>query len=311
MTSQNIKRLKKLKELAINTEPIAGILVFRCEGTGNASFLADQYAESLASSRGQHIVWEDSLEAALEARRGLFSDSMAFYTVHLDLFDRCPVMNVSKLDRILVIAKNVSPVLETRFKDSLYTFNDPERWQIVSYAESLSGSLTHDKAEWLCAECHYDLYRIDTEFRRIGMFGGTEQDKVFLKMNDEGGFGDLTVSNQYSLPNALIGRTTDSVYSALCGAYSYGADPMGFLQIMTAKFRLFLSLKLDPSSVHESDYLHQDISWAKANLSRYGVDEVSEKYDFLLSAYLMVTEGRLAKDEIIPYVITNLMEDDR
>lgn len=306
------ERIAGLKKAVCDRYPLQGLIILEWPGQGNTSFLPNQYLSKMAESWDRHIVWQDSLEQAVLCRDGLFSDHRSLYAIHMDAFDRCPYMDASKLDSIVVITPKVDSALAERFKDSLYVFPAPERWQIVAYAESLADRLSPDKAEWLCAECHYNIFRIDSEFRRIGMFGNNEQDRIFMDINSCEGYSDLTVTDAFSLLDSVTDRNAKEVYSALCGAESAGVEPVGFLTMLIKQFRLMTDMQMDPGTTPEGEGISAGRFRAvKARIGKYGVGEIAGKYHMLLDAYDKLTHGIVDAEEIIPYVVSHLMEDDR
>ena len=137
----------------------------------------------------------------------------------------------------------------------------------------------------------------------------SQQMVVYEQMLDEGQFSDHTSLNIWDLTNSIIKRDKKVVVEALKVIDHMDVEPLGLVTTLYRGFKNVIDVQLNPKATAESTGMSSKQFYAvsKYNCNKYTKEELVKIFKLLTSIEYEFKFKSLEIDDIIDYVIVNIM----
>lgn len=285
--------IRDLKSQVLNNEVSHRLLILECPEN---FFVADQYIAKIANDRNQTIVYTDGLEIS------------EFDIGHLYVYT-CDELDFN-IDTSLhdYIIRCKSCTLKN-LNDYIVTIPKLENWQVQNYVKCNLRGLPDEAVMWLCKVSHNDIYRLSNEISKLKPFNEDLRNDIFNQYNLEDGYSDLTDLDIFSLSNALIRRDISSLSEIMREINSIDIDPFALINTLIKGFKSVIKVQLSngicPSDMTDKQFY----AIRNNNINKYSDDRLRDIYEFLTSLDIRLKSGNLLVDNLIDYVVINIVGD--
>ena len=181
-------------------------------------------------------------------------------------------------------------------------------WQIKDYAKVCLPGLKDLEIEWLCDICKYDIYRLDKECKKISIFNKSSQELIFKQINAENGYVDLNTLTIFNFTNAILKRDKKAAKEILDDIENIDVEPTGVVTVLYKNFKNIINIQMDSKSTPESLGLsYKQFMAIKRNCGVYNSNDLIRIFELVSSIDYKLKSGYLANEEIVDYLITNIM----
>ena len=193
--------LKFLQDAITNKKVSDSLTIFVLDKeTPNKLFLVNQYVTAIANSKDVPIKYLDTLDD-ITPEDSLFDsiETLSFNPVRVCHTKGLDVKNDSLMheDRLIIITDKItvnkelpSDVIEF-FDAQTVKIPTLEEWQIIDYIMSKASGLNEDTAKWLYNLYSGDVFRINMELEKLGLFSEYEQGKLVDTFKKDEIFEDI------------------------------------------------------------------------------------------------------------------------
>ena len=245
------------------------------------------------------------LQEAIEIANTWGTASNVLYITYIEKLEEITLHQDKK---VIFVCKDISKELKKEYKEYIVEFPKLEKWQIEEYTKQLLPGLKPEERQWLCTITNYDIWRLQEEIDKISIFDVSNQESIFLELNKENGYDDLTELNIFNLINAIVKRNKDDVLSVLKSIKIIDVEPVGLVTLLLKQFKNILSIQSNPKVSCETLGISQkQFNAIKHNCGKYTITELIKIYDLLTSIDYKLKSGLIDNNQIIDYVICNIL----
>lgn len=189
-------------------------------------------------------------------------------------------------------------------------------WQIEAFVHMRATGLSEDAVKWLCEAAKYDIYRLESECKKLEVFPPAEQPIIFDQIDAEGGFCDLNTTTIFNFANAIIKKNLTAINTTLQDLKYIDIEGTGLITILKKQLRNLISIQLSPKTTAESLGMKPGQFWAiSQNKGIYTEQQLVKMYDFLTSfdqglksgRYSFAPENRTNNAKLVEYITTKLL----
>ena len=283
--------LENLKTLILNKEgnKINLPIIFKCDE--NTDFILKDYIKEIATLKDLNIKIIFGLDEITEQ---LFNNNL-LYVLKSDSVDTNTILNKN----IVVISKKIK-------EKSNLIIEVPQlaSWQIADYIKTRIPTLSEEAVN--CLSNYTNLYKLDLELQKLELFSGSECDTIFNDLININNYEDLITTTNYEFASMIIKKDLGSLKTALRAKKEI--EPFSLVNILIKNFRQMIEVTFNQHSTPESLNINQKVFNAiKFNAKRYSSQELITDYKFLLNLDFLVKSGNLLTNNLLDYVVSNLI----
>lgn len=272
-------------------------------------YLINSYIDEITKLKGLEILKVEDLQelySQFELSNSFFEDiDNTLYVVEVDKLQDFEVVDNHN---VIIICKEVDKSLKETLKEYIIDFPKLDKWQIEDYTKVLLPGLSDEERKWLCTITNYDIFRLSEEIDKIRIFNKDDQEKIFLLLNKENGYEDLTELNIFNLVNAIVKRNKDEVLKILKSIKVIDVEPVGLVTLLSKQFKNLLSIQSNPKvTFDELGISQKQFNAIKYNCGKYNLNELIDIYQLLASIDYRLKSGFIDNNQIIDYVICNIL----
>lgn len=276
--------------------------------TGSDSFLANQYIDGIAKSKGIEICKIGALADLDSAASLVFDYSSMLSVLRVDEF--AEFAEYKDIKNVVVVCNKIDKKLYDIAAN--YVIETPKLtdWQMVDYILALCPGLDESDAKMLCKAACGDIRRIDNEASKIAMFQKEQQKDVLMQLCYQQG-SDLFAIGDYELINAITANNKAFVKDLLLHRDSLALDPLAINGQALSKFKkiLFVNQNSGLKNFDSVGISAGEASGIRRYCSNIPLDRLASAIKFLSSTDLKLKSGLLdmPKDRLIDYILCNIM----
>ena len=290
--------LKVLKDKINNNSLNDDIIIFKYVDN---KFLCNQYIDTIAKLRNLEKVYINSI---YEAEEDAFGMNNNLYVIDIDEFKEYPD---SSFKNLIIMCKKLPDNLEIDYIDVA----KPVNWQIEDFVKYRLKGLDENNVLWLCQICNYDIYRLDSECKKLEIFPQASQQQIFKRLKDDNGYSDLTDLNIFNFTDSLILHDMQKVVSMIKEMELIDIEPLAVVTILLKKFKQLLAVKTNNQSyIKELKMSDKQVWFLKNNqASKFTENKLINNIEFLTSIDYKLKSGNLdlSRDNLLSYITCNLL----
>ena len=299
-------KLRELKESIKQNSLDFNTLIFVY--TDN-KYLVNSYISEIVRVKGLETFKVENLQelySQFELSNSFFEDTdNTLYIVEVDKLQEFEVIDNHS---VIVICKEIDKSLKETLKEFIVDFPKLDKWQIEDYTKVMLPGLSDEERKWLCTITNYDIFRLSEEIDKIRIFNKDDQEKIFLLLNKESCYEDLTELNIFNLVNAIVKRNKDEVLKILKSIKVIDVEPVGLVTLLSKQFKNLLSIQSNPRvTFDELGISQKQFNAIKYNRGKYNLNELIDIYQLLTSIDYRLKSGFIDNNQIIDYVICNIL----
>lgn len=226
------------------------------------------------------------------------------------------ILDVEKLQEyptdqknLIIITKSVPDNLDVDYVEMVEASND----HIISYVSMRLKGLSQDMVNWLCKICKYDVYRLDQECKKLEQFPEGSQQQMFMLMNQDNAYSDLSENNIFNFTNAIMKKEMETIGSLIPELDAADLEPLGCVTILLNKFKKMVDFLLNPKATAASCGMTDKQFWFlkkhPENYSVFSADKVIKNIEFLSNLDYQIKSGNLdlSREQLLSYIVVNVL----
>lgn len=274
-------------------------------------FLANQYIESIASSRGMKITYIDTLDGLVSDAFSLFDDEIDKKDDELLVYYTDDLSNSSIIDVTnLIIVTNKISSKEVQSSLSNYIVEVPKLldWQIKDYAYSMGEGVDEQDIELLLSLYSKNILRLDQELSKLQHFSPNERKYLFKEMVKDGSFSDTTTYTVFNFTNALITRDIGTLSKLLLEMERMDTNPFGILTLLINNFRNLILVKANLNPTVDNTGLDNKKLYAiKKTSTPFTVAQITTIFEMLCNIDYRIKSGELPTELVVDYIMLKIL----
>lgn len=285
--------VRELKDKILNKEVSSRLLILECPEN---FFVADQYINQIANDKNRELVYVDNLTNDLFESNNLYVYTCDNFDENIDTSITNYIIRCKSCDR-------------SDLNEYIVTIPKLENWQIQNYAKYNLKGISDEAILWLCKICNNDIYKIDNEINKLKVFDQSDRELVFNQYNLNNGYSYLTDFNIFTLSNSLIRKDIDTLSEVLESIDFIDIEPFALINTLIKGFSNVIKVQLSNGICPQGMTDKQFYAISKNNVNIYSIDKLEKIYSFLNSLDMKIKTGKLPVDNIIDYIVLNIVGD--
>jgi DNA polymerase III delta subunit len=274
-------------------------------------FLANQYIESIANSRGMKITYIDTLDGLISDAFSLFDDEVDKKDDELLVYYTDDLSNSSIIDVTnLIIVTNKISSKEVQSTLSNYIVEVPKLldWQIQDYAHSMGEGVDKQDIELLLSLYSKNILRLDQELSKLQHFSPNERKYLFKEMIKDGSFSDTTTYTVFNFTNALVARDIETLSKLLLEMERIDTSPFGILTLLLNNFRNLILVKANLNPTTDNTGLDSKKLYAiKKTSTPFTVEQITIIFEMLCNIDYKIKSGELPTELMVDYIMLKIL----
>lgn len=274
------------------------------------SFIANQYVNEIIKIKNRQKVVIDSLDN-ISPGQVFETDDNNTYVLHVDDFNSS-ISNFYPYKNFIVVCTKIADKTRDNVVATgvLCLLPKLQEWQVLDYIKFNCNGLTNQQVKLLYDMSNGDIYRINNEILKLSLFESDFHSEMFKKIDDDGGYSDLSYMTIFNLTTALIKKDIGSLTRIMSEICSMGIDSMALLSVLYKNLKNIIDVKLTPKSTPESldmsEKQYKAITYSYSNVSS---TKIINLFDFITSIDYKLKSGllQLSDDRFIDYMVCNML----
>jgi len=302
--------LKQLKEEIQIGNLSLPFMIFKYD---DIDFLPFQYVTEISIKTQRKLTYLDELISNDQKQelfffpnnlKGVLEEIRVFKT---DIFDvDCNIPE--KDDYLIIICKEISKELETKYKENIISFPKLEEWQIKDFVYSIGEGIETSKLDYLLNISNNNIYRLYFEMSKLALFSNTEKKYVFDDCLDNGVYDDLCSYSVFNLTNAILKKDKKTILSIYKDITKFDCDPMGFPILMYQNLRKVIKVQLSKNPNPQNTGIPEKQFWAiKYSCGYYTKEQLLYMFELLTSIDKKLKTGNLPTSLILDYILLKIL----
>lgn len=274
-------------------------------------FLANQYIESIASSRGMKITYIDTLDGLVSDAFSLFDDEidkkddelLVYYTNDLS---NSSIVDVTNL--IIVTDKISSKEVQSSLSNHIVEVPKLLDWQIQDYAYSMGEGVDKQDIELLLSLYSKNILRLDQELSKLQHFSPNERKYLFKEMIKDGSFSDTTTYTVFNFTNAIVAKDIETLSKLLLEMERMDTNPFGILTLLLNNFRNLILVKANLNPTTDNTGLDSKKLYAiKKTSTPFTVEQLTIIFEMLCNIDYKIKSGELPTELMVDYILLKIL----
>lgn len=273
-------------------------------------FLAFHYIENICKIKGLEKIYINSL-SEIDNTNLFEQDAKTLYVLDVDKLTE----NIDDtFKNVVIVCKEVPANLSIDFVDMTKIIS----WQIESFVASRLPGLREEEIKWLCDICHYDIFRLDNECKKLEIFNKAGQKIVFEELNNENGYSDLNSLTIFNFTNALLKKDYTALSTILSDLENIDVEATGVVTIMIKQLKNLIDIQLNPKNTATSLNMNpKQFAAIKYNVGKFKDEQLINMFEFLTEIDYRLKSGQLtleenanhlkANNKLVDYLTVNLL----
>jgi len=291
--------LKTLKEKIIKNTLDDSLIIFKYVDN---KFLCKQYINTIASLRNMEKVYINSIEEAVDDFLGL--DNSSLFILDVEELKEYPTNDIKNL---IIMCKKLPDNLEIDYIDVA----KPVNWQIEDYVKYRLKGLDENSILWLCQICNYDIFRLNSECKKLELFPTGSQKEIFKQLKEDNVYSDLTDLNIFNFTDSLILHDMPKVIGMMKQMELIDIEPLAVVTILLKKFKQLLAVKTNNQQYIKNLNMSSKQVWFLKNnqVNRFTENKLISNIEFLTGIDYQLKCGNLdlSRDNLLSYITCNLI----
>ena len=299
-------KLQDIKKAIIDKTIEDNFLVFLCE---ESYFIADQYAEAIATIKNFNLQYINSLTELESATSLVTEESEILYVFKTETFEEVRP-DYSKFDNVIVICKKIDKKLDKVIKDYVIRVPKLEEWQVIAYMQALCPGLSDQDYALFYKAAGKNIYKVENELSKVALFDKVKQKEIFMSLLFDDG-SDMYSIDSFELSNKIIENNKARVYEILTRRKYLNIDPFPLIGslLKTYKQIVLVNHKSEIANFAEIGMSPAQVSTYKRIYTGFSIDYLMNAIKFLSGLDYKLKSGLLdmTKDQLLDYIICNVM----
>ena len=270
-------------------------------------FVAEQYAKQIAINNGYPFEVVETIDDLFSSIGNVFGDkSLKVLTI-----DKLQTEDtfLTKVKDAVIIANKIEKETSKLFNEYILEIPKLETWQVEDYAIAQLDGVRESDICSLVGACDSDIYRVDNEVAKLKIFNAPNRQYLYSLFTEKGAFPTTEKYTIFSLSNALITKTKESVCKILAHIDEIDVNPIGLLTILYKNVANVIAIQLNPKATPENTGMTSGQFYAikKNNLNFYSANQLIKIFNFLTALDLKIKTGEVPMEIVIPYIVEYML----
>lgn len=279
--------LRQLKNLILSGTVPNDPIIFKYDDN---SFICWQYTHEIAKIKQLQILHINSVAELPDTMvvDDVFSPSNYLYVLDVEKLEE----NVTPyMSNLIVICRKVPDKLDIDYTEVM----KQQPWMVEDYVKYRLPGLDNDQVKWLCDISKYDIYRLENECNKIGVFDPPMQKIIFKELDDDNAFSDLNNLGIFNFTNAIMQKNYDVVHAVLSDLKYIDIEGPGLITIFSKQLRSLIDIQMDSRSTAASLNMKQGQFYAiSKNVGIYTNEQLINMYEFITDLDYRLKNGELS-----------------
>lgn len=281
------------------------------------NFVALQYVKTIADNKNLKIQYIDTLDSLGSSETDLFSSNSEDDTIYLRVMITDKLKGplpegIEKVTNLIVVFSSTEPETKKALDDAGLITEIPalKDWQILDYMKVVCKGMGTDRLKWLYTIAKGDVFRLDNEAQKIGVFPDDEQEEVFKELNDSEGYSDLSQLTIFNFTNAIMKKDYNSIKDILLDIDSIDIEGVGLVTILSRNVRNIIEIQMNSRATPESTGMSfKQFRAVNYSCGVFSDSKLKSMYEFLIGFDKQLKSGELDidNDRMIDYIICELL----
>lgn len=269
-------------------------------------FLCNEYINEIAKRKNLNIVYVSNVKDIPE-----YNDT--FGLVDNNLY----VLNQDKLELTSTKYRNVIFVCkEVNVKDNVVKFPELEKWQVLEYMKVMCSGLSADELEWLYTISKGNIYRIEQEVKKIGVFQPSRQSDILNLLGVEENYEDLNPLTIFNFINYMMRRELNDVARVLKSIDYIDIEGTGVVTLLRTNIKNLIKVKFinknnkdDNTIANALDLSYKQFKAISNIVENFTENQLVDIYEFLTSIDYKLKNGELqmTNSRLVDYIVCNFL----
>lgn len=275
----------------------------------DTDFIAFQYFNAICKILSVDCMYIDNLSEINTKHADLFAEPLAtqLFLYKIDEFETTND-SLSKKD-LIIICKTVEKKTAEMYDDYIVEIPKLEDWQIQDYVYSVCEGVEEKELNKLLAVCKNDIYKIDSELKKLEIFAEVEKNFVFQTFLRDGIFNGLSTYSIFDFSNAIIRKDVNALRNIYKEIEKIDIEPIGLVTVLLNNFRNIIKVQLSSNPTPENCDMKSGQFWAiKKQCGIYNKNQLLKIFDFLSDIDRRIKVGNMPVNSfLIDYMVITIL----
>lgn len=297
MTNEQLKQ--KIENKSLDDSIL--VMVYK-----NNKYICNSYIDAICKMKNLEKQYIKSIYEVPDGNDFFDGEDKVLYVLDVEKLTENPTEDLKNL---VILTKSVPQDLSVDYIEMVEPTND----HIISYVAMRLPGLNEDMIRWLCNICKYDIYRLDQECKKLEQFPVGSQSQMFMLMNEDNAYSDLSENNIFNFTNAILKRDLKTVGDLIKELDTADLEPLGCVTILLNKFRKMVDFLLNPKATPQScGMTEKQFYYLKKHPDKYcefKSEEVINNIIFLSNVDYQIKSGNLdmSREQLLAYITTKIL----
>lgn len=272
----------------------------------DSPYLSETYVNKIAENNDCLIETFATIEEAMERKQNNLLEDILYVVKSEEVLMGKNDPNL--LDDVVVICKSFD---NSNYSDNDFIVHVPEimDWQITELIKVKCPGLDNQVIKWLQKITNNNIYRISSEIEKLSLFDKEEQNKLFMQINEDNGFCDLSLYSSFDISNAILKKDLSSLRDIYDEMDSADVGAQGLLTILIRNFKLLIQMQISGFSMEQLGINKGQFFAIKNQVNYYSNKQLLNVYSFLLTIDEKIKNGKLplTEEQLMNYIIFNVL----
>jgi len=286
---------EKIKSNTLDDSPL--ILIYQ-----DNSFVCYQYVNQICKNRKLEKLKINKLSDITNDDEFFDAESSYLYVYDIEKLEETIPADMKNIIVVCKQAKNNPGIKQVKI-DKLVS------WQIEDYVKTRVPGISDSQAKWLCDISKYNIYRLEKECDKLSIFNKEHQQNLFNLMNEENAYCDLNNLTIFNFINAIVNKDFKTINEVLENISFIDIEATGTVTLLLKQFKTLIDVSFYHNWNNKLTCSEKQFYYFKRNMmGLYTKEQLINIYEFLTSLDYKLKSGYIANDNLIDYILINVLK---
>lgn len=295
---------EKLKQ-AIESKTLDDSIIILLYKNDVAKYIANTYINEICKYKNLEKQYINSITQIPSDNDFLMDSDNVLYVLEVEKLTEYPMDEKN----LVIVTKSVPSDIQVDYVEMI----EPTTNHILSYVSNRLKGLSEDIIKWLCNVCKYDINRLDNECKKLEKFPAASQNQIFMLMNQDNAYSDLSENNIFNFTNAVLDKKYDLIGELIQELDTADIEPLACVTILLNQFKKKIEFLLNPKATAQScGMTDKQFYFLKKHPEKYSPftsDEMIRNIEFLSNIDYQIKSGNLdlSREQLLSYITINVL----
>lgn len=270
----------------------------------DTDFVPLQYIKEIRSITGREIHFIDSLDE-IHSGVGVFVEE-PIYVFRTDKLNNIVGYNKN----LIIITNQLCEDVVNNYKDYIVVVPKLEQWMIEDFIVSKCPGLSESGVKWFVSK-YKDIYKIEQELDKIGIFPKEAQDSIFNMFVRDGALSPSDSESAMELSHALETRDIDSAKEIISRPSYDEIEEMPFIAYFQSTIKNRVKIWLNKNPTEENTGLRYGQIYVINKMKRvFNREKLLSMFEDLSLLDSKIKNGLFPIENVVDYIVVKTFSDN-